>query len=186
MGIVRFDPFRELDRLQSEVNRLFEGYNGSPERGASQGMTAPNRLWSPSVDVAENQNEIVLRAEVPGMRQEDIDIELTGDTLTIRGERRFENEERKDQFVRVERSYGRFQRSFTLGVPVQNDRVSATYRDGVLEVHLPKSEETKPRKVQVTVASAGSDAKNIMATSEKANGDGTKGNAKQAASNAAS
>jgi HSP20 family protein len=102
------------------------------------------------VDVAENENEIVLRAEVPGMKQEDIDIELTGDTLTLRGERKFENEDRKETFVRIERSYGRFQRSFTLGVPVQHDAVRASYRDGVLEIHLPKSEETKPRKVQVT------------------------------------
>jgi HSP20 family protein len=149
MGIVRFDPFRELDRIQSEMNRLFEGYNGAAERSGGQ-LVQSGRLWSPSVDVAETQNDIVLRAELPGMKQEDIDIELTGDTLTIRGERKFENEERRENFVRVERSYGRFQRSFTLGVPVQHDRVKATYRDGILEVHLPKSEETKPRKVMVT------------------------------------
>ena len=149
MGIVRFDPFRELDRLQNEVNRLFEGYTQTPERGGQGQM---GRLWSPAVDVAENQDEIVLRAELPGMRQEDIDIELTGDTLTLRGERKFENEERKENFVRVERSYGRFQRSFTLGVPVRHDAVTASYKDGILEVHLPKSEETKPRKVQVSAS----------------------------------
>src|SRR3712207_68342 len=102
MAIVRFDPFRELDRLQNEVNRLFEGYTQSPERGGS--AAAPyngnaGRVWSPAVDIAENQNEIVLRAEVPGMKQEDIDIELTGDTLTLRGERKFENEERRENFV---------------------------------------------------------------------------------------
>jgi HSP20 family protein len=153
MGIVRFDPFRELDRLQSEMNRLFEGYAGSPERAGSAGsLTQGGRLWSPAVDVAENQNEIVLRAEIPGMKQDEIDIELTGDTLTLRGERKFENEERKENFVRVERSYGRFQRSFTLGVPIQNDKVTATYRDGILEIHLPKSEETRPRKVTVSNA----------------------------------
>lgn len=150
MGIVRFDPFRELDRLQSEMNRLFEGYTGAPERSTGGQLVQGGRIWSPSVDVAETQNEIVLRAELPGMKQEDIDIELTGDTLTIRGERKFENEERKESFVRVERSYGRFQRSFTLGIPVQHDQVKASYRDGILEVHLPKSEETKPRKVAVT------------------------------------
>ena len=151
MAIVRFDPFRELDRLQNEVNRLFEGYNSTGEgpTAMTQANGPAGRVWSPAVDVAETQNEIVLRAELPGMKQEDIDIELTGDTLTLRGERKFENEERKENFVRVERSYGRFQRSFTLGVPVQFDAVSASYREGVLEVHLPKSEETKPRKVQV-------------------------------------
>src|SRR4051812_27990656 len=110
MGIVRFDPFRELDRLQGEMNRLFEGYAGSPERANNAGaLTQGGRMWSPAVDVAENQNEIVLRAEIPGMKQDEIDIELTGDTLTLRGERKFENEERKENFVRVERSYGRFQ-----------------------------------------------------------------------------
>lgn len=153
MGIVRFDPFRELDRLQNEVNRLFEGYQGTPaERGNNSGgaLQSAGRLWSPSVDVMENENEIVLHAELPGLKQEDIDIELTGETLTLRGERKFENEERKDNYVRVERSYGRFQRSFTIGVPIQHDKVSASYRDGVLEVHVPKSEATKPRKVQVT------------------------------------
>ena len=153
MALVRFDPFRELDRLQSEVNRLFEGYTGDGPANAFQpapGAGSPARVWSPAVDVAETQDGIVLRAELPGMKQEDIDIELTGDTLTLRGERKFENEKRKENFVRVERSYGRFQRSFTLGVPVQFDAVTASYRDGVLEVHLPKSEETKPRKVQVS------------------------------------
>ena len=155
-SVVRFDPFRELDRLQNEVNRLFEGYNGSPsERGNGSGNNATppfaGRMWSPSVDVAENQNEIVLHAELPGLKQEDIDIELTGDTLTLRGERKFENEDHREHFVRVERSYGRFQRSFTLGVPVQGDKVSASYVNGILEVHLPKSEATKPRKVQVSI-----------------------------------
>lgn len=159
MAIVRFDPFRELDRLQNEVNRLFEGYNSNADATAPARQTSGNalmaRAWSPAVDIAETQNEVVLRAELPGLKQDDIDIELTGDTLTLRGERKFENEERKDNFVRVERSYGRFQRSFTLGVPVQNDQVSATYRDGVLEIHLPKSEQTRPRKVQVSVSGSG-------------------------------
>ncbi|GAB4464549.1 MAG: Hsp20/alpha crystallin family protein [Armatimonadaceae bacterium] len=148
MGIVRFDPFRDLERIQNEMNRLFEGYNNVPERSGS-GLMQQSRLWSPTVDVAENENEVVLRAELPGMKQEDIDIELTGDTLTIRGERKFENEERKENMIRVERSYGKFQRSFTLGVPIKSDDVKASYRDGVLEIVLPKSEETKPRKIGV-------------------------------------
>lgn len=151
-NIVRFDPFRELDRLQNEVNRLFDGYTGPQTDGRASGAAVSplsGRMWSPAVDIAENENELVLYAEVPGLKQADIDIELTGDTLTIRGERKFENDERKDNFLRVERSYGRFQRSFTLGVPIDADRVAASYRDGVLEIHLPKSETTKPRKVPV-------------------------------------
>ena len=121
MELVRFDPFRvdpfrEMDRLHSEMNRLFEGLavgearrsggNGSGNSGQSNGSAlAPfaGRMWSPSVDVAESENEVVLRAEIPGMKQDEIDIELNGDTLTVRGERKFENEERKDNFVRVER-----------------------------------------------------------------------------------
>jgi HSP20 family protein len=158
MGIVRFDPFRELDRLQNEVNRLFEGYTAQPAEQRAAGV--PARVWSPAVDVVENENAVVLRAELPGMRQEEIDIELTGDTLTLRGERMFENEERKENYVRVERSYGRFQRSFTLGVPVNHAAVTATYRDGVLEITLPKSEETKPRKVQVTSANGNGSGEN--------------------------
>ena len=135
---------------------MFEGYSNTGERPpapTTQANGPAGRVWSPAVDVAETEHEIVLRAELPSMKQDDIDIELAGDTLSLRGERKFENEERKDNFVRVERSYGRFQRSFTLGVPVQNDQVSATYRDGVLEIHLPKLEQTRPRKVQVSVSS---------------------------------
>lgn len=168
MSIVRFDPFREMDRLQSEMNRLFEGFNGNvPAETRGAFATAPNRPWSPSVDIAENDSEIALRVELPGLKQEDIDIELSGDTLTIRGERKFENEERRESFVRVERSYGRFQRSFTLGVPVDSARVTAIYRDGILDVHLPKSEEMKPRKVQVTQASAATAEIPAAANNEK-------------------
>jgi len=158
MSIVRYDPFRDLDRLQSEMNRLFEGVIApTGERGAGQ-VSQNARLWSPAVDVAETRNDIVLRAELPGIKPEEVDIELTGDTLTLRGERRFESEDRKDSFVRIERSYGRFQRSFTLAVPVNADAVKASYKDGVLEIHLPKSEANKPRKVQVTTHNQGADA----------------------------
>ena len=157
MSIVRYDPFRELDRLQSEMNRLFEGaLTPSGERPASSqsALTTPSRSWAPAVDVAETASDIVLRAELPGLKPEDVDIELSGDTLTLRGERKWENEERKDNFVRVERSYGRFQRSFTLAVPVNADAVKASYKDGILEVHLPKAEGNKPRKVQVVAHSS--------------------------------
>jgi HSP20 family protein len=150
MGIVRFDPFREMDRLQNEVNRLFDGYLTTPGERSATGTQVANRLWSPAVDITENDNEIVVKAEIPGMKQDEIDIELTGDTLTLKGERKFENEERKENYVRVERSYGRFQRSFSLSVPVKHEEVRATYRDGILEIHLPKSDATKPRKVTVT------------------------------------
>ncbi len=146
--LVRFDPFEDMTRLQREVNRLFEGSYAPAARNGGAEM-ASARVWSPSVDIYEDRNEIVVKADLPGLKQEDIDIELAGDTLTLKGERKFEDTERKDGYVRVERTYGTFQRAFTIGVPVQHDGVQASYKDGILEVHLPKSEETKPKKVTV-------------------------------------
>ena len=147
-NIIRFDPFEDLTHLQHEVNWLFE--NTTRTTGRSGAEQASARIWAPAVDIFEDQNEIVVKAELPGLKQEEIDIELTGDTLTLKGERKFEDTQRKDNYVRVERTYGSFQRSFTVGVPVQHDAVKASYKDGLLEIHLPKSEATKPKKVQVT------------------------------------
>lgn len=141
-NVLRWDPFRELERLQSEINRAFE-------TTTQQSTPSAPRSWSPSVDVLETEEAVTLHLELPGMKQEEIDIELSGETLTVRGERKRSHEEKSDHYVRIERSYGRFQRTFTLSTPIQNDKVSATYRDGILEVTLPKSEETKPRKIAV-------------------------------------
>jgi len=146
-NIVRFDPFEDLTRLQRDVNRLFED-NVRPSRGAEQ---ASLRTWAPVVDIREDRDEIVVSAELPGLKQENIDIELSGDTLTISGERAFTDTERKDSYVRVERSYGTFRRAFTIGVPIKTEGVAASYKEGVLEVHLPKSEAVKPKKVAVSV-----------------------------------
>jgi HSP20 family protein len=147
-SIVRFDPFEDLNRLQREMNRLFDDtYVPSTRQGRREGVAAP--IWAPAVDVAEDANEIVLRTELPGVKQEDLDIELSSDSLTIRGEKKFDDEEKKGNYVRIERSYGAFQRTFTLGVPVQQDKISANFKDGVLTIHLPKSEDTKPKKVKV-------------------------------------
>ena len=146
MSITRWDPFRELEALQEDVDRLFQETLTRPRREIPAA-----RVWAPAVDVFEDEDKIVLRAELPGMKKEDIDVEMHGDTLTIKGERRFENEEERDNYVRVERAYGRFQRSFTVGTPVKAGQVKASYRDGVLEVSIPKAEETKPKKVEVAV-----------------------------------
>lgn len=145
MSITRWDPFRELEALQEDVNRLFQESLTKPKREVPSG-----RVWAPAVDVAEDDEKIVVKAELPGMKKEDIDIELVGDTLTIRGERKFETEEKKENYVRIERAYGRFQRSFTLGVPVKQSAIKAGYKEGVLEVTIPKAEEVKPKKVKVT------------------------------------
>lgn len=148
-NIVRFDPFEDMVRLQREVNRLFEDNSRSGNRSSSELAV---RNWAPAVDIVEDENEIVLKAELPGLKQEDIDIEMHGDTLTIKGERRFEDTDKRDNYVRMERSYGAFQRAFTVGVPVDSDKINAKFRDGLLEVRLPKSEATKPKKVQVTAS----------------------------------
>lgn len=147
-NVVRFDPFEDLTRLQREVNRLFDDSARTPARNGGTEHAAA-RSWAPPVDILEDHNEIVVRADLPGVKQDDIDIEITGETLTIKGARKFEDTERKDAYVRIERSYGAFQRSFTIGIPVDQEKVRASFNSGVLEVRLPKSEATKPKKIQV-------------------------------------
>lgn len=142
--INRWDPFRDLSILQDKINRVF---NEQVERGSEP---ASNKAWAPAVDILETENDLVVRAELPGINRDDIDIEVTGESLTIRGERKF-NEQDKEKYLRVERPYGPFQRSFTIGVPVQQDKVKATYRDGVLEVLVPKAEEVKPKKIEINM-----------------------------------
>ncbi|MGQ9524568.1 MAG: Hsp20/alpha crystallin family protein [Armatimonadota bacterium] len=149
MDVMRWNPFEELRALQDEMNRIFE-QRVMPAVQKREHVST--RVWSPPVDVYEDDEEIVLYVELAGMNQEDIHIELTSDTLTIRGERKFEDGQRRDRFIRVERAYGEFRRSFTLSMPVKADEVRATYKAGILEIHLPKAEEIRPRKVEVKVA----------------------------------
>ena len=152
-SIVRYDPFEELTRLQRDMTRLFDDNLRGTPRGNGESNGVAVRTWAPLVDVREDENEVIVHAELPGVKQDDIDIEVTGDTLTIRGERKFEDLEKKRNYVRVERTYGSFQRSFTIGVPIVNDKVNAQFRDGVLTIHLPKSEAVKPKKVLVGTGS---------------------------------
>lgn len=109
-----------------------------------------NRGWVPAIDVYEDAESVQFYVELPGVKSEDIDVELNGDTLTIKGERKHENEEKRNGYVRIERAYGKFQRSFTLGVPVNADGLKATCKNGVLEVFAPKIEAAKPKKAVVT------------------------------------
>jgi len=121
------------------MNRLFD-----PEQEALQ-------LWAPTVDVVEHAHALVVHAELPGMQPDDIRIQVEGDTLILKGHRAFHKEEKDTRFVRIERSYGAFQRTFTLGVPVKVDEVTATYTQGVLEITLPKAEAAKPKAIPVTM-----------------------------------
>jgi len=162
MTIVRYDPFRDLRTLQEEVNRLFSTNltRAFDDEGIGRGA------WAPSVDIYENKDQIVLEAELPGMKQEDFDLSIENNVITLRGERRFEKTDDTDNYHRVERSYGSFTRSFTLPQTVSAEGASAEYNNGVLRVTLPKKEETKARRIQVSGGEAGSTRKTIETTAE--------------------
>src|ERR1051326_1088520 len=150
MSIVRYDPFRDLRSLQEEVNRLFTGNmaRSFDEEGIARGS------WSPSVDIFENKEHIVLEAELPGMKREDFDLSVENNVITLRGERHFEKKDDTDNYHRVERAYGSFLRSFTLPSSVSGEGATADYRNGVLRVVLPKKEETKARRIEIKTEGA--------------------------------
>ena len=146
MAITRFDPFREIAQMQDRINRIF----GEQYRGNDDMMSRGD--WMPPVDIYENdQHEIVLKAELPGITREDIDLRVENNTLTIRGERKRQQEAKQENYHRVERLYGSFSRSFSLPSTVNTEKVRAEFRDGVLTVTLPAREEAKPRQIQVQV-----------------------------------
>jgi HSP20 family protein len=147
-SVDRWEPFRNLADMQSEVNRLFDSFLGRPVAGGPQG----GRTWLPAVDMHETKDDLVLRVEVPGVREKDVSVSITGDLLTIKGERRWNDGEAKDQkFLHVERAYGQFERMIQLPMAVQADKVKASYRDGILEIKLPKAEELKPREIKIDI-----------------------------------
>lgn len=145
-SLARWDPFHGLAEIQQEMNRLFDSLVGRP-------MTAPatERIWAPVADMYETKDDIVVCFELPGVREKEVSVTIAGDVLTVKGERRWEREAKDESLHRVERAYGRFERSVQLPAPVQVDRVKATYRDGVLEVRLPKAEALKAREIKIDV-----------------------------------
>ena len=147
MSIVRYDPFRDLRTLQEEVNRLFTG--SMPRTFDDEGIA--RGAWSPSVDIYENKDQIVLEAELPGMKRVDFDLSIENNVITLRRQRQFEKKDESDNYHRVERAYGSFLRSFTLPNTVSAEGATADYRNGVLRVTLPKREEIKPKKITVAV-----------------------------------
>jgi len=108
-----------------------------------------SRAWAPAVDIYETDEKMVIKAELPGLRKEDVDIEVRDNTLTLRGERKFEKEIRRENYHRVERAYGSFQRSFTLPSTVKQEAIEAAFKDGILEISLPKAEEAKPKQIKI-------------------------------------
>jgi HSP20 family protein len=143
----RWEPIRNGADIQTEVNRLFDSFFGRPSGGATQGGSA----WAPVVDMYETKDDLVLTVELPGVREKDVTVSITGDLLVIKGERRFAQEVKEQSFLHVERTYGKFERLIQLPMPVQSDRVTATYRDGLLEIRLPKVEAVKPKEIKIDV-----------------------------------
>jgi HSP20 family protein len=148
MAIVRWtDPFREFAQLQDRINRVFNESNRNDDGLMTSGS------WVPPVDIYQNgEHEVVIKAEVPDMSREDIDITVDNGTLTIRGEKKFSQDVKEEQFHRIERRYGTFTRSFSLPQTVDTGKVAAEYKNGVLSVRLPLREEAKPRSVKIDVA----------------------------------
>ncbi|MFB3903129.1 MAG: Hsp20/alpha crystallin family protein [Acidobacteriota bacterium] len=147
MAILRFDPLRELVALQDRMNRIFE--ESVRARGAEEGEFASG-TWSPPVDIYETQEALLVKAELPEVNREDIDIRLENGVLTIRGQRKLSDELKSYQCYRMESRYGSFSRSFSLPRSVDADKIEASYRDGVLNITIPKREETKARQIQIT------------------------------------
>ena len=146
MTIVRWEPLRELSSLQGEMNRLFNTVFDQPGSGGNGGTL---RRWMPAMDLVETDDHFVLRADLPGLTEDDIKIELEDGTLTVSGERKSEHETRKEGYHRVERAFGSFSRSLTLPKGVDADAVTAKFDRGVLEVSIPKPEERKPRRIEI-------------------------------------
>ncbi len=147
MTMVRLDSLRDVAGLQDRLSRVFEGFYGRPQEDLTRGA------WVPAVDIYSNgQHELVLKAELPDMKEEEIEVAVEGNTLTLRGEKKVDTEIAEDQFHRIERSYGSFARTFGLPPTVDGDKVKAEYKAGVLTVRLPLREEAKPKQIKVAAA----------------------------------
>src|ERR1700731_4004802 len=154
----RWEPFRSAATLHEQLNRVFgEGFN----RQEDSNLTT----WAPAVDILETQHELVVKADLPDVDPEDLDIRVENNILTIRGERKFEKQVNEGNYLRVERAYGSFSRSFSLSNTVNTEAIKADYQNGVLTLHIPKREEAKPKQIKVTV---GTQATSTSATGTQA------------------
>jgi HSP20 family protein len=148
--IARWDQSRGSASLQDQVNRLFEG-NFPRDRSGQADLAT----WAPPVDIYETENELVVKADLPDLQDKDIDVRVADNTLTIRGERKFEKDINQDNYLRMERAYGSFTRSFTLPNTVSSENIRAEYHNGVLTLHMAKREESKPKQIKISVAARG-------------------------------
>ena len=149
-ALTRWDPFKEMDDLQSRFAKLFGLTPARPANGGQEMMTITE--WAPSVDIIEDEKEWLVKADLPEVKKEDVKVTVENSVLTITGERKLEKEEKDKKYHRIERSYGNFLRSFTLPDGADGTKVAAEFKDGVLKVHLPKSEKAKPKAIEVKTA----------------------------------
>lgn len=149
MALVRWDPFRELEEVSDRLNRMFARPATRTVNGKETMIVAD---WTPSVDISETEGEYQIKAEIPDVKKEDVKVTLEDGVLTIQGERKQEKEEKGKKYHRIERSYGSFVRTFSLPDVIDEDKVKAEFKDGVLNLHLPKSEKAKPKAIEVKVA----------------------------------
>jgi HSP20 family protein len=149
-ALTRWDPFKEMDELQSRFAKLFGLTPARAENGGKELMTVAE--WAPSVDISEDDKEWLVKTDLPEVKKEDVKVTVENGVLTITGERKFEKEEKDKKYHRIERSYGNFVRSFALPDGADGSKVAAEFKDGVLKVHLPKNEKAKPKAVEVKVA----------------------------------
>jgi len=154
MALVRWDASRELDTLQGEMNRLFSSFVDTPTSRAQGANGNGGRRWIPAMDLVETKDDFVLRADLPGIRDDDVSIEVENNVLTISGERRAEQEERHEGYYRVERATGSFARSLSLPEGIEPESVTATSDNGVLTVRIPKPVQAKPQRVKIGVGDA--------------------------------
>jgi HSP20 family protein len=152
MALIRWQPIGELNTIQNEMNRLFDTLFDSPHRG--NGNATAMQRWVPAMDLAETDDEFILRADLPGLSDGDVSIELDDNVLTVSGERKAEHEERAQGYYRVERASGTFSRALTLPEGIDPGSIQANFERGVLEVRIPKPAERKPRKVSISVGAA--------------------------------
>jgi HSP20 family protein len=162
--LTRWEPFRELSTLQDRINRAFrESYSGGAH---DDSLTTSS--FAPAVDVYEDEHQVTLKIEVPGIDEKDIDVQVENNTLTVHGERKIDKEEKEENYRRVERQYGSFTRTFTLPTTVDTENVSATYDKGVLKIALPKKAEAKPKQIKVNVGAVNGNEKPIEAKTTEA------------------
>ena len=147
MAVLKWDPFRDLNMLQGRMNQLFD----SAGRGWRDNEPSATTTWSPAVDIYETESAIVVKAELPGMERKDITLNLENNVLTLRGERRFEKETKEENYHRIERSYGGFSRAFSIPATVNEEKIQADYKDGVLKILLHKKDQAKPKQIQISV-----------------------------------